>query len=275
MNSLENNEELQHLYREQQRWITDSIEELYDRIAKHKVEAQHLCRDQQSWIVDIEKLYKRIAKENYLVNQATLEDEAKEKVRVSNRLHTNLVKAKKLMCRPLLLNWAFLILLFISNFFVTSQLSHPTKVAGPASTNLETSTKVSQIIASHQVAPSQRSIKPSHIPEWGEVKGILELIRSAQLKNDINLFLNAYSPSFPNISKKKEDILKIWQQYHYLDMHYYIDDIKKIDVNTIIARVTWEITYIDAHTNKKKTLLRNYTVYLSDISGKLLIQELI
>jgi hypothetical protein len=58
-------------------------------------------------------------------------------------------------------------------------------------------------------------------------------------------------------------------------MHYYIDDIKRIDANTIIAKVTWEITFVDVHTNKKSNLLKNYTVFLSDVSGKLLIKELI
>jgi hypothetical protein len=275
MNGFENKEELQHLYREQQRWIANSIAEVCDRVAKHKAETQHVCREQQRWVADIEKLYDRVAKENYPVNQAALEDKTKEKVRVSNRLNANLVKAKKLICHPLLLNWTFLIILLIANFFVISRLTHPTKVAAPASTNLGTSSEVSQIIASPQVAPTQRSIKPSHIPEWGEVMDILEMIRSAQLKNDINLFLNAYSPSFPDINKKKENILKIWQQYRYLDMHYYIDDIKRINANTIIAKVTWEMTFMDVHTNKKSILLKNYTVFLSDVSGKLLIKELI
>jgi hypothetical protein len=180
-----------------------------------------------------------------------------------------------LVCHRVLLNWTFLILLLIANFFVISRLTHPTKVAATASTNLGTSSEVSQVIASPQVPPSQISIKPTHVPEWGEVLGILELIRSAQLKNDINLLLNAYSPSFPDINKKKENILKIWQKYHFLDMHYHINDINKIDANTIIAKVTWEISFVDVHTNKKSNLVKNYTVYLSDVSGKLLIQELI
>ena len=57
--------------------------------------------------------------------------------------------------------------------------------------------------------PMRESRHARVIPEWGAVMGIIEQIGTAQLTKDINLFLNAYSPTFSNIDKKKASMLKI------------------------------------------------------------------
>ena len=113
------------------------------------------------------------------------------------------------------------------------------------------------------------------IPEWGAVMGIIEQVRTAQLTKDINLFLNAYSPTFSDIDKKKASMLKIWQQYDYLDMKFHVDNIVKPNDHIIIAKISWDITLEDVHLKKKSNLLRDYTILFSDTSGKWLIQELV
>jgi hypothetical protein len=207
--------------------------------------------------------------------QATLEAETKEMVKVSDRLHDNLVKAMRLMWRQLLFIWAVVILLFIAYFFILGRSAPVTKIAAPADKALEKAGQTSEAVVPSQAPATQQTIKSTPLPEWEEVNSILEKIRTAQLKKDIHLILNAYSPDFPNIDKKKENILKIWQQYDFLDMHYNIENIQKINAHTIIAKVVWDITLEDLRSRKKSTLLKEYTIYFSDISGKWLIQELI
>ena len=281
LNDLEHSAELQRLYREQQAWIADALAGLYEQVVKNRAEAHRPYKEHpnpatpQGRIAHaLAMLHEQVAKKDYLATQATLGDESKETVKVSNRLHDNVVKAVRSMWRPLLCIWAVLILLFIAYFFVLSKHPPITKVTVPESKSLET-WQTSEIIAPPQVTPTQQSIRSTPIHEWQEVTGILEQIRKAQLNKDINLFLNAYSPNFPNIINKKENILKIWQQYNYLDMHFYVENIQKLNAHTIMARVAWDIRLVNVHSKKKSNLLKDYTIHFSDVSGKWLIQELI
>jgi hypothetical protein len=207
--------------------------------------------------------------------QATLEAGTREMVKVSNRLHDNLVKAMRLMWRQLLFIWAVVILLFVAYFFILSKPVPVTEVAGPNGKTPEKAGQTSEAVIPSQVPPTPPLVQSTSLPEWEEVNGLLEQIRSGQLKKDLQLIIKAYSPNFPNIGQKKENILKTWQQYDFLEMHYNIENIQKLNTHTIIAKVVWDITLEDLRSRKKSNLLKEYTIYLSDVSGKWLIQELV
>jgi hypothetical protein len=207
--------------------------------------------------------------------QATLAAETKEMVNVSNRLHDNIVKAMRLMWRQLFFIWAFVIVLLVAYFLILRNTAPTGSVAASGLKPLEKSGPSSGIIVTPQVPPAQQAFKSIPVPEWEEVTGLLEQIREAQLKKDITLFLEVYSPTFPNLDKKKESILKTWDKYDYLDMHFNIENIQKPNANTIIAKVVWDITLEDLDSKKKSILVRDYTVHFSHVSGKWLIQELI
>ena len=207
--------------------------------------------------------------------QATLEAETEEMVQVSHRLHDNLVKAMRLMWRQLLFIWAVVIILFVSYFFILSKPSPAVKLADTSASPVQASNQNVGDAPACQVPPMQESRQKSVIPEWGAVMGIIEQIRTAQLTKDINLFLNAYSPTFSNIDKKKASMLKIWHQYDYVDMKFHVDHIAKPNDHLIIAKVSWDITIEDVHLKKKSNLVRDYTILFSDTSGKWLIQELV
>jgi hypothetical protein len=207
--------------------------------------------------------------------QATLEAGTREMVTVSNRLHDNLVKAMRLMWRQLLFIWAVMILLLVAYFFILSKPAPVTKVAGPDGKTPEQAGQTSAAVIPSQVPPTPPLMQSASLPEWEEINGILEQIRSGQLKKDLHLIIKAYSPYFPNIGQKKENILRTWQQYDFLEMHYNIDNVQKLNDHTIIAKVVWDITLEDLRSRKKSSLLKEYTIHFSDVSGKWLIQELI
>jgi hypothetical protein len=207
--------------------------------------------------------------------QATLAAEAKEMVKVSNRLHDNIVRAMRLMWRQLFFIWALVIVLLIAYFLILQKTSPTSTIAAPAAPPVATSAPSPGIVVSPQVPPKQQVIKSIPVPEWEAVTGLLEQVRDAQLKKNIGLFLEAYSSSFPNLDKKKESILKTWEKYDYLDMHFSIENVQKPNANTIIAKVVWDITLEDVNSKKKSTLVRDYVVHFSHASGKWLIQELI
>jgi|WetSurMetagenome_2_1015567.scaffolds.fasta_scaffold83667_2 hypothetical protein len=205
--------------------------------------------------------------------QATLEAETQEMVKVSNRLHDNLVKAMRLMWRQLLFIWGVVIILFIA-YFVLNRPSPVTRAAAPEAPTLAKPEPAANLMAS-PVPPAQQSPAIAAPSEWEEITGVLEQIREAQLKKDINLFLGAYSPGFPDIDKKKENILKTWQQYNYVDMQFHIEDLQKPGAHTVVAKIAWNITLEDVRSKKKSTMAKDYTIHFSDASGKWLIQELI
>ncbi len=208
--------------------------------------------------------------------QETLAAEAKEMVTVSNRLHDNIVKAMRLMWRQLFFIWGLVIILLVAYFLLLHNTSPTGTVAASASKPLKQSapSSSSENIVSPQTPPAQQVIKPIPIPEWEAVTKLLDQVREAQLKKDISLFLEAYAPTFPNLEKKKESVLKAWGKYDYIDMRFTIENIQKLNANSIVAKVVWDITLEDVHSKKKSALVRDYTVHFSQVSGKWLIQEL-
>jgi hypothetical protein len=207
--------------------------------------------------------------------QETLATETQEMVKVSNRLNDNIVKAMRLMWRQLFFIWALVLVLIVSYFLVLHNTSPEGHVAVSAEKTTGKAVPSPGILAAPEVPPTQQAAKSSPLPEWQEVQGILEQVREAQLQKNIGLFLEAYAPTFPNLDKKTESVLRTWQKYDYLDMHFAIENLQKPDANTIIAKVAWDITLEDHSSKKKSALKRDYTVYLSHVSGKWLIRELI
>jgi hypothetical protein len=112
------------------------------------------------------------------------------------------------------------------------------------------------------------------MPARENLLAVLKQIRAAQLSKDITLFLQAYSPTFPDLGAKKERVLKSWEKYDFLDLHFSLEDIQQTNAHTIIARVFWTITVHDVRSKNKRTLVKVYTVHFSNSSGKWLIQEL-
>lgn len=207
--------------------------------------------------------------------QETLAAETQEMVQVSNRLHDNIVKAMRLMWRQLYFIWGLVIVLLVAYFLVLHNASSPGHVAASVEKTAEKAVPPAQILVAPAGPPAPQATKPIPIPEWEEVNGILEQVRKAQIKKNIAQFLQAYAPTFPHLDQKKESILKTWQKFDYLDMHFAIQNIQKPDAKTIIAKVAWDITLEDVSSKKKSTMKRDYTVYFSYISGKWLIQNLI
>jgi hypothetical protein len=207
--------------------------------------------------------------------QAALEAETEEMYQVSNRLNDNLVKAFRLMWRQLFFIWAVVIVLGVSFFFGLRTSSLPGYVDTQALTTLEQPPLNLPLDALPQGSPPQTSRESKTMLEGEKVREILEQIRQAQLTKDINLFLKAYAPSFPNLNQKKGSVLKTWQQYDYLDLRFQVENIHQKDAHTIVARVTWDITLREVRSRKKRTVVKNFTVHFSNSSGKWLLQELI
>ena len=210
-------------------------------------------------------------KESVKIARAALEAETHEVVQVSKNLNENLGTAVRRTWRQLLFVWAVVIVLAISYFVV---LSNAPKTADVA--KLEQSAPGSPGSSSPSVLPSAKALpEPPAIPEGKDLIKVLNQIREAQLKKDIQLFLGVYSADFSDLEKKRELTLNIWRRYDYIDLQFQVNDIQRQDASTILGQVTWNIKARDHKTDEVRTLTKSYQVqFVKDLSGKWVIQKL-
>jgi hypothetical protein len=194
-------------------------------------------------------------------------------VEVVTFLQDNLVRTKRLMWCQVVFTGALAIVFFITYFLLLSKPPSTSNVAVPDQKFTGRLLSTSDTIIASNAPQTQQPTRSINIPEWEEVQGLLNQVRKAQLEKDINLFLSAYSPNFPNLPEKKESLLRTWQKYTYLDMDFNIENIQKKSAHTIIAKVVWDITLEEVHSKKKVNLVKDYIINFSDVSGKRQIQE--
>lgn len=203
--------------------------------------------------------------------QAELEAETEEMLQVSTRLNDNFIKAIRLMWRQLFVIWAVVIILFIGSFFVVRALIFtPSVASGTANPlNKNVSTAETAVVPQVQTAAPQTA----H-PEWEKVQKTFQQVREAQLNKDINLLVAAYSPSFPHLEDKKARILQTWERYDYLDLTFTVENFSQQTADALMAKVVWGLTLEDRQSQEKLDLIKKYTVYLVNESGKWLIKNL-
>jgi len=215
-------------------------------------------------------------KESLKIVRSALEAETQEVVQVSNRLDDNLVEADRKIWRQTLFIWVAVIISAISYFLVL----HNTI------TNINHSQQ--EPIALQPLSPTQDITRPSPssllqtktaplsaaIPDQEDLLKLLSQIREAQSKKDIRLFLDAYSPTFPNLAKKRRLTLDLWKRYDYIESQFQFNSLKQENASMILAEITWNIKAQDRNTRVIKMVAKSYNVKFSKQSGKWLIQEL-
>lgn len=195
--------------------------------------------------------------------RAALQAEAAELVQVSRRLNENLVEAVRRIWRQLLLIWTGLAVLAVTYFLVMVYV--PPAVRQPAAPALPAAS-----------APAASTL-PDTFPEFPareELAGLLNRIREAQFAKDPELFLSAYSPTLPDLARKRETMVSLWQRYDYLDMHYHVKDLQRVGEGVVRGTVTWDFTTRDRATQAVKSHIKTYQVQFTKASGQWLIQEL-
>lgn len=207
--------------------------------------------------------------------QAALKAETQAIAQVSSRLNDNFVKALRLMWRQLFIIWALVIVLVIAYVLVLHRTPSIKEGVIPTQKALEKIPANPKATVSSDASPSQQFSTPIPTPEGGPLLALLEQIREAQLKKDITLFLQAYSPTFSDLTDKKENILKTWQKYDYLNLQCTLKNIQRKTEHTIVTEVVWDITLQDIRTKETRTLKKDYAVQFSNASGKWLIEELL
>ena len=118
--------------------------------------------------------------------------------------------------------------------------------------------------------PSDRVLSESL--EIEKIKGLLENIRQANLKKNIDLFLSCYSTDFKDREVKRKATLDNWRKFDYLDLSY---DLKNpsLSGNIAKAKVEWLIKIFPTTGGKPQENKTILDVILKKEEGEWRIKE--
>jgi ketosteroid isomerase-like protein len=144
---------------------------------------------------------------------------------------------------------------------ISPRPSTSTTSALPVAETKENSSPSQEITASAPPPAPSNTTAPDHVGaetvEIGKIKDLLEKIRQANLRKDIDLFLSCYASDFKDREGKKKATLAHWKNFDYMDLSY---DLKNpsISGDTAKARVEWRIKitpYSGGRSLESKTIL--------------------
>ncbi len=75
-----------------------------------------------------------------------------------------------------------------------------------------------------------------------ELDAVLANLRRAQLRGDIEQYMQAYSPAFPEMERKRQRTLQVWRAYDYLNLSYRINAVQPLSEDKALAVVTWNLS---------------------------------
>jgi uncharacterized protein YbaR (Trm112 family) len=122
-------------------------------------------------------------------------------------------------------------------------------------------------------SPPDTSKPPStEIQEIRKIETLLENIRQANLKKDIDLFISCYASNFKDREGKKKATLTFWTKFDYLDLSY---DLKNslISGDTAKVKVEWVIKISSTTGREQQKSKANLEVKLKKEEGGWKIEE--
>jgi hypothetical protein len=72
---------------------------------------------------------------------------------------------------------------------------------------------------------------------------LLENVRLANLRKDINLFMSCYASDFKDREERRRTALESWSRYNYLDLVYALKP-ESVLIDSAKGRVEWRIRSI-------------------------------
>ena len=103
---------------------------------------------------------------------------------------------------------------------------------------------------------------------------VLDGIREANQKKDLARLLSHYSPNFPQLQPRVQQISKTWKIYDYPKMDFEIAEVRILADKTAQARVTWKVEAKNINTLKNSNFLKTYLIRFASESGQWRIKSL-
>ena len=99
--------------------------------------------------------------------------------------------------------------------------------------------------------PGPQPAPPAEAGLQEQLQKELSILREAQLRKDIVMFMSVYSRTYPELDDKRARTLQSWQGYDFTNLVFTIDNIQSIDPDNAIAEVTW---YMDTKNRRTQEL---------------------
>jgi hypothetical protein len=103
---------------------------------------------------------------------------------------------------------------------------------------------------------------------------LLNQLREAQLKKDISLYSQAFSPSFPDFDQRRQKTLAVWDAYDYSGLDFEMTEVNLLGADQAQATVTWKLEIRQKATQTGKSETQSYNVRFSKDGGKWRISSL-
>jgi hypothetical protein len=107
-----------------------------------------------------------------------------------------------------------------------------------------------------------------------QLSQLLAGIKSANQKKDLPQLISYYSPNFPQLQQRTQQISKNWKSYDYPKMDFAITEVRLLADQTAVARVTWEVEAHHTGTLKYKNFSKAYVISFARESGQWRIKAL-
>jgi hypothetical protein len=126
--------------------------------------------------------------------------------------------------------------------------------------------------AGHPVAPQVPVDPAAHLKS--QLAQVLAGIKAANQKKDLSQLISHYSPNFPQLQQRTQQISKDWKIYDYPKMDFDITEVRLLPDQTAVARVTWEVEARRTGTLKNKNISKTYLISFVKESGQWRIKAL-
>lgn len=103
---------------------------------------------------------------------------------------------------------------------------------------------------------------------------VLAGIKEANQKKDLPQLLSQYSPNFPQLQQRVENIAKTWKIYDYPKMDFAITEARLLADQTAEARVNCEVEAHHTGTHHHKNIVKTYLIRFARESGQWRIKAL-
>ena len=187
--------------------------------------------------------------------------------------HTVPSLMKRLWVHGFLVGLALVLVILLAWVFLRGGPA-PSITDGPETAPLTQAPPSQSEAAKASAAVSSPAPAGAGLPLKGQLEQVLAGIRDANLIKDLSQMLDLYSPSFPHLKEKAENISRLWETYDYLDMDFQVDEVKYLAPQQAFARVTWNIETRNRKTSIIKKTTKTYLVWFTRESDEWRIQAL-
>jgi hypothetical protein len=97
---------------------------------------------------------------------------------------------------------------------------------------------------------------------------VLAGIKAANQKKDLPQLLSYYSPNYPRLQQRAQQIAKAWKTYDYPKMDFYLQEARLLTDQTAVARVTWNVETRRIGTRKNRDVAKTYLIKFARESGQ-------